>query len=66
MLDVELDDIREALAELAKLETVPARRFSRDDNRVVTPDACVELGDDGKWKVIMDDRHVPKLRLAPA
>ena len=35
VLDVELDDIREALAELAKLETVPARRFSRDDNRVV-------------------------------
>ncbi|MEY3491815.1 MAG: hypothetical protein RL309_943, partial [Verrucomicrobiota bacterium] len=32
VLDVELDDIREALAELAKLETVPARRFSRDDN----------------------------------
>ncbi|MFM2382171.1 MAG: hypothetical protein RL515_158 [Verrucomicrobiota bacterium] len=66
ILDVELDDIREALAELAKLETVPARRFARDDNRVVTPDATVELGSDGKWKVIMDDRHVPKLRLAPA
>ena len=66
VLDVELDGIREALAELAKLETVPARRFSRDDNRVVTPDATVELGEDGKWKVIMDDRHVPKLRLVPA
>ena len=66
MLDVELDDIREALAELAKLETVPARRFARDDNRVVTPDATVEADRDGKWKVTMDDRHVPKLRLVPA
>jgi RNA polymerase sigma-54 factor len=45
---------------------VPARRFARDDNRVVTPDATVELDDEGKWKVVMDDRHVPKLRLVPA
>jgi RNA polymerase sigma-54 factor len=37
-----------------------------DVNRVVTPDATVEPGPGGKWKVIMDDRHVPKLRLAPA
>ncbi|MEN9652716.1 MAG: hypothetical protein RL303_436, partial [Verrucomicrobiota bacterium] len=66
VLDVELDDIREALAELAKLETVPARRFARDDNRVVTPDATVEANRDGSWKVTMDDRHVPKLRLVPA
>lgn len=66
ILDVELDGVREGLAELSKLETVPARRFMRDENRVVTPDATVELGDDGKWKVIMDDRHVPKLRLVPA
>ena len=65
-LAAELDDIREALAELANLETVPARRFVRDDNRVVTHDAVVELGDDGAWKVSMDDRHVPKLRLVPA
>lgn len=66
LLDVDLDGVREGLAELSKLETVPARRFMRDENRVVTPDATVELGEDGKWKVIMDDRHVPKLRLVPA
>ncbi len=66
ILDVELDGVREGLSELAKLETVPGRRFTRDDNRVVTPDATVEMGEDGKWKVVMDDRHVPKLRLAPA
>ena len=66
LLDLEMDGVREGLAELAKLETVPARRFARDDNRVVTPDATVELDDEGKWKVVMDDRHVPKLRLVPA
>ena len=66
LLDLEMDGVREGLAELAKLETVPARRFARDDNRVVTPDATVELDDEGRWKVVMDDRHVPKLRLVPA
>ena len=66
ILDVEMDGVREGLAELSKLETVPARRFARDDNRVVTPDATVEADEDGKWKVTMDDRHVPKLRLVPA
>ena len=66
LLDLEMDGVREGLSELAKLETVPARRFARDDNRVVTPDATVELDDEGQWKVVMDDRHVPKLRLVPA
>jgi RNA polymerase sigma-54 factor len=66
VLDVELDDVREALAELAKLETIPARRFARDENRAVTPDATVGLDEDGRWQVVMDDRHVPRLRLVPA
>lgn len=66
ILDVEPDGIREALSELAKLETVPARRFARDDNRAVTPDAVVALDEAGQWKVAMDDRHVPRLRLVPA
>ena len=45
LLDLEMDGVREGLAELAKLETVPARRFARDDNRVVTPDATVAAGE---------------------
>jgi len=66
LLKVSLDEVREALAELAKLETVPARRFERDENRVVVPDATVTRGEDGNWKIVMDDRHVPRLRLVPA
>ncbi len=66
ILELTPDEIREGLAELSKLETVPARRFARDENRVVTPDATVEKGEDGKWKITLDDRHVPKLRLVPA
>jgi RNA polymerase sigma-54 factor len=60
------DEVREGLTEMAKLETAPARRFMRDDNRVVSPDATVEKAEDGQWKVTMDDRHIPKLKLASA
>jgi len=66
VLKVSLDEVREALLELAKLETVPARRFERDENRVVVPDATVTRGEHGNWKIVMDDRHVPRLRLVPA
>ena len=60
------ETLRAALADLARLETVPARRFRRDDNRVVTPDVVVEADGEGGWKVTLDDRHVPRLRIAPA
>ncbi len=66
LLNLEPDQVREGLEELGKLETVPARRFQKDENRVITPDAVVEKDDDGKWKITLDDRHVPKLRLVPA
>jgi len=65
-LGYDADTLRAALADLARLETVPARRFRRDDNRVVTPDATVERDAEGGWKVTLDDRHVPRLRIAPA
>lgn len=60
------ETLREALDDLARLETAPARRFGRDDNRVVTPDVVVSKAPDGAWKVALDDRHVPRLRIAPA
>lgn len=65
-LGYDADTLRSALDDLARLETAPARRFRRDDNRVVTPDATVAKGPDGKWTVALDDRHVPRLRIAPA
>jgi RNA polymerase sigma-54 factor len=66
ILELTPDEVREGLAELAKLETVPARRFTRDENRMITPDATVKKDEEGHWKVILDDRHIPKLRLVPA
>lgn len=66
LLGLSPDGMRAALAELARLETAPARRYRRDENRAVTPDAVVTRGADGAWKVALDERHVPRLRIAPA
>lgn len=65
-LGYDAETMREALDDLSRLETAPARRFRRDDNRVVTPDATVAKGPDGKWFITLDERHVPRLRIAPA
>jgi len=60
------DTLRVALDDLARLETAPARRFGRDENRAVTADVTVERAPDGTWRITLDDRHVPRLRIAPA
>lgn len=66
LLNLSPDGMRAALDVLARLETAPARRYRRDENRPVTPDATVVRGANGKWQVTLDDRHVPRLRIAPA
>lgn len=65
-LSYDPDTLRLALDDLSRLETTPARRFGRDENRVVTPDVTVTQAPGGGWKVTLDDRHVPRLRIAPA
>lgn len=66
LLGLTPDALRAALDDLARLETAPARRYRRDDNRAVTPDATVTRSAAGVWQVALDDRHVPRLRIAPA
>src|SRR5690606_17911023 len=39
---VELEEVQEAMEEIAQLDPAPGRRFSEDSNRVVVPDVKVE------------------------
>ncbi len=64
-LRVEPDAVREALADLAKLDTAPARRFEADDNRAVTADVVVFRDEDtGLWRAELTGEGVPRLRLS--
>ncbi len=64
-LRVEPDAVREALAEIAKLDTAPARRFAADDNHAVTADVVVFRDEEtGRWRAELTGEGVPRLRLS--
>ncbi|MEX0977667.1 MAG: RNA polymerase sigma-54 factor, partial [Pirellulales bacterium] len=57
--------IQETLAELRKLNPKPAANFSDALVPNVTPDVFVELGDDGKYHVRLEDGRTPTLFISP-
>lgn len=61
-LGVSTDEVHRALEEIAELDPAPGRRFSEDQNRVVSPDVRVEY-DDGEWVVHLNNEYIPRLRL---
>ncbi len=62
-LDVDVDDVQDALEEIAALDPAPGRRFGEDSNRVVVPDVKVEKDGD-KWVITLNNDYIPKLRLS--
>jgi RNA polymerase sigma-54 factor len=64
-LGVDVDAVREALAEIAKLDTAPARRFAVDDNHSVAADVVVRRDEEtGAWRAELTGDGVPRLRLS--
>ena len=59
--DKELDD---ALMVLRHLHPAPGRAFDPEGDRVVKPDIVVLKGDDGGWKVYLNDEGLPRLRVS--
>jgi RNA polymerase sigma-54 factor len=58
------EDLGEALAILRHLHPTPGRAFDPESERVVKPDVVVLKGDDGVWKVYLNDETVPRLRVS--
>lgn len=64
-LRVDPESVRDALAEIAKLDTAPARRFASDDNHAVAPDVIVYRDEEtGAWRAELTGDGVPRLRLS--
>ena len=57
--------IQEALGELRKLNPKPGADFGETFVPNVTPDVFVELDDDGKYQVRLEDGRTPKLYISP-
>ena len=61
-LGVSVEEVHGALEEVAELDPAPGRRFSEDQNRVVSPDVRLEE-DNGEWIIHMNNDYIPRLRL---
>lgn len=57
--------IQETLGELRKLNPKPGAEFGEALVPNVTPDVFVELGDDGKYRVRLEDGRTPTLYISP-
>ena len=59
-----LETIQAGWNELRKLNPKPASSFADSAVPSVTPDAVVERGDDGRYRVTVDDSRTPSLRIS--
>ena len=57
--------IQQALAELRKLNLRPGAEYNNVPVPPVTPDVFVEMGEDGKYQVRLEDGRTPSLFISP-
>jgi RNA polymerase sigma-54 factor len=50
--------------ELRKLNPKPASHFAETFVPAVTPDVYLEMGEDGKYKAVVEDNRTPRLRIS--
>jgi len=58
------EDLNEALNLLRHLHPAPGRAFDPEGERVVKPDVVVLKGEDGGWRVYLNDEGVPRLKVS--
>lgn len=63
-MSISVEEVQEAIAEIALLDPAPGRRFAEDTNRSIMPDVLVEWDED-KWKVTLNSDYIPRLRISP-
>jgi RNA polymerase sigma-54 factor len=57
--------IQKAVAQLKKLKLQPGAEFNNAPVPPVTPDVFVELGEDGKYQIRLEDGRTPALFISP-
>ena len=62
-MNLSVDDIQDALEEIATCDPSPGRRFKNDDNRTVTADVIVDYDESG-FTVSLNNDFIPRLRIS--
>lgn len=58
------DTLGEAMQQLRHLNPTPGRAFDPESERVIKPDVVVLKGEDGGWKIYLNDEGLPRLRVS--
>jgi RNA polymerase sigma-54 factor len=57
------EELCQAMEQLKHLNPSPGRAFDPEGERVVKPDVVVLKGEDGNWKVYLNDEGIPRLKV---
>ncbi len=57
------EELNEALAILRHLHPAPGRAFDPESERVIKPDVVVLKGEDGNWRIYLNDEGMPRLKV---
>ena len=57
------EELASAMDLLRHLHPAPGRAFDLDSDRVVKPDVVVLKGEDGNWKIYLNDDGLPRLKV---
>lgn len=63
-LGVTIEEVKEAIAHIARLDPRPGRAFAVEMPRYITPDVIVEERD-GDYQISLNDSFIPNVRISP-
>jgi len=61
---IPIDDIKEAIEHLRRLNPRPGARFAPENTQYVVPDLVVEANEHGEYEVRLVDEHTPQLSIS--
>jgi len=61
---IPIDDIKEAIEHLRRLNPRPGARFAPESTQYVVPDLVVEANEHGEYEVRLVDEHTPQLSIS--
>jgi len=61
---IPIDDIKEAIEHLRRLNPRPGARFAPESTQYVVPDLIVEANEHGEYEVRLADDHTPQLAIS--
>jgi RNA polymerase sigma-54 factor len=62
-MDITLDEIREAIVDITRLNPKPGEGYVLFHLNIIVPDLLVEKDDDNEYRIVMNDWNVPHLRI---